>query len=43
MIVEQAPGIPYIWDDSFQLESKDMNAVMSGYTTTWDLCFTSVK
>ena len=26
MIVEQAPGIPYVWDDSYQLQSKDMNA-----------------
>ncbi len=43
MIVGQAPAIPFIWDNSYQLESKDMNAVMSAYTTTWDLSFTSVK
>jgi peptide/nickel transport system substrate-binding protein len=43
MIVADAPAIPFIWDNSYQLESKDMNAVMSAYTTTWDLSFTSVK
>jgi peptide/nickel transport system substrate-binding protein len=43
MIVAQATGIPYSWDDSFQLQSKDMNAVMNGYATTWDLNFTSLK
>ena len=43
MIVADAPSIPFIWDRSYQLESKDMNAVMSSYTTTWDLSFTSVK
>jgi len=42
-IVEQAPGIPYSWDDSFQLASKDLNAVMNGYYTTWDLTFSSIK
>ena len=43
MIVADAPAIPFIWDNSYQLESKDMNAVMSSYTTTWDRSFTSVK
>ncbi|HVL97329.1 MAG TPA: ABC transporter substrate-binding protein [Solirubrobacteraceae bacterium] len=42
-IVAQAPGIPYVWDDSFQLASRDLNAVMNGYYTTWDLSFSSVK
>jgi hypothetical protein len=43
MVVGQAPGIPYSWDDSFQLASKDIQGVMNGYTTTWDLAFSSVK
>ncbi len=42
-IVGQAPGIPYAWDDSFQLASKDVQGVMNGYTTTWDLAFSSLK
>lgn len=43
MVVAQVPGIPYSWDDSFQLASKDVQGVMNGYTTTWDLAFSSVK
>jgi peptide/nickel transport system substrate-binding protein len=43
MIVAQAPGIPYSWDDSFQLTSKDVQGVMNGYTTSWDFAFSSVK
>jgi peptide/nickel transport system substrate-binding protein len=42
-IVAQAPGIPYSWDDSFNLQSKDVNGVMNGYNTTWDLSFSSLK
>jgi peptide/nickel transport system substrate-binding protein len=42
-VVAQAPGIPYTWDDSFQLASKDLSAVMNGYTTTWDLTYSSLK
>jgi len=42
-IVAQAPGIPYTWDDSFQLASKDISGVMNGYTTTWDLSYSSLK
>ncbi len=43
MIVAQAPGIPYSWDDSFQLESNDVQSVMDPYNTTWSLSFTSLK
>jgi peptide/nickel transport system substrate-binding protein len=43
MVVGQAPGIPYSWDDSFSLASKDVRGVMNGYTTVWDLAFSSVK
>ncbi|MEA2311161.1 MAG: peptide/nickel transport system substrate-binding protein [Solirubrobacteraceae bacterium] len=43
MVVAQAPAIPYAWDDSFQLSSKDVQGVMNGYLTTWDLSYSSVK
>jgi peptide/nickel transport system substrate-binding protein len=43
MIVAQAPAIPYSWDDSFNLESKNVQGAMNGYTTVWDLTFSSVK
>jgi peptide/nickel transport system substrate-binding protein len=42
-IVAQAPAIPYSWDDSFSLVSKDVLGVMNGYTTVWDFAFSSVK
>jgi peptide/nickel transport system substrate-binding protein len=43
MIVAQAPAIPYAWDDSFQLASKDVQGVINGYTTTWDLAYSFLK
>ena len=43
MIVAQAPGIPYVWDDSFTARVQDVNGVMNGYYTTWDLYFSSLK
>jgi peptide/nickel transport system substrate-binding protein len=42
-IVADAPGIPYSWDDSFQLQSKNVQGVMNGYTTTWDFAYSSIK
>ena len=42
-IVGDAPGIPYSWDDSFNLQSKDVQGVMNGYTTVWDFAFSSMK
>jgi len=42
-IVAQAPGIPYVWDDSFALASSDLNAVANAYYNGWDFSFTSVK
>ena len=43
MIVEQAPGIPYLWDRAYQIASADLIAVMSPFSTTWDLNYVSVK
>ena len=43
MVVAQAPAIPYSWDDSFQLASKDVQGVINGYTTTWDLAYSFIK
>ena len=42
-IVEQAPGIPWIWDISGQIFSKDLVGVVNGYTTSADLSYVSVK
>src|SRR4051794_3251771 len=43
MIVAQAPAIPYSWDDSFQLESKNVRGAMNGYPTPGALAFSSLK
>jgi peptide/nickel transport system substrate-binding protein len=43
MIAAQAPGIPWIWDKSATLGSKDVNLVVNGYSTAMDLNFSSLK
>jgi peptide/nickel transport system substrate-binding protein len=43
MIAEQAPAIPFIWDKTAAVQSKDVVGVASGYYTTHDLTFTSLK
>jgi peptide/nickel transport system substrate-binding protein len=43
MITAQAPAIPFVWDKTTLLRSKDVNGVANGYYTAWDFSFTSVK
>jgi len=43
MIAAQAPAIPWIWDKTALVASKDVQAVANGYYTTHDLSFTSLK
>jgi len=43
MIAEQAPAIPYLWDKTALVNSKDVVAVANGYYTTHDLSYTSLK
>jgi peptide/nickel transport system substrate-binding protein len=43
MIAEQAPAIPYIWDKSAFVASKDVNLVGNGYFAGQDLNYTSIK
>jgi peptide/nickel transport system substrate-binding protein len=43
MIIADAPGIPYVWDKTITLASKDVNQVDNGYFTTQDLSYTSLK
>lgn len=43
LIAEQAPAIPWLWDKTAIINSKDLNAVANNYTTTHDLSFTSLK
>jgi peptide/nickel transport system substrate-binding protein len=43
MIAEQAPAIPFTWDKTAIVQSKDVVGVASGYYTTHDLTYTSLK
>jgi peptide/nickel transport system substrate-binding protein len=43
MIAEQAPAIPWIWDKTASVASKDVNQVVNGYYTAHDLNYTSLK
>jgi peptide/nickel transport system substrate-binding protein len=43
MIAEQAPAIPWIWDKTALVGSNDVQQIASGYSTTHDLTFTSLK
>jgi peptide/nickel transport system substrate-binding protein len=43
MIAEQAPAIPWIWDKSAFVASKDVNLVGNGYFAGQDLNSTSIK
>ena len=42
-IMEQAPAILYMWDYQSVVSSPNVRGVQSGYSTTWDWNFTSLK
>ena len=43
MIAEQAPAVPYLWDNIAAVQSKDVVGVVNGYYTTHDLNYTSIR
>jgi peptide/nickel transport system substrate-binding protein len=43
MIAEQAPAIPFTWDKSALVQSKDVVGVANGYYASHDLTYTSLK
>jgi peptide/nickel transport system substrate-binding protein len=43
MITEQAPAVPFSWDKTTIIWSKDVNGVGNGYYDTLDFAFTSFK
>jgi peptide/nickel transport system substrate-binding protein len=43
MIAADAASIPWIWDKTALVESKDVQGVGNGYDTAWDLSYTSLK
>jgi peptide/nickel transport system substrate-binding protein len=42
-IVAQAPAIPYMWDYQSIACSPNVRGVQNGYSTIWDLNFTSIR
>jgi peptide/nickel transport system substrate-binding protein len=43
MIIQDAAGIPFIWDKTTLVRSKNVNGVANPYIALWDLSFTSIK
>lgn len=43
MITEQAPAVPFIWDNTNLIHSKNVNGVANEYFTAFDFSFTSLK
>jgi peptide/nickel transport system substrate-binding protein len=43
MIIQDAAGIPFIWDKTTLVRSKNINGVPNPYIALWDLSYTSVK
>jgi peptide/nickel transport system substrate-binding protein len=43
MIVQDAAGIPFIWDKTTLVRSKNVQGVANPYIALWDLSYTSIK
>jgi peptide/nickel transport system substrate-binding protein len=42
-ITAQAPGVPWLWDRTAGISSKNVNAVLNKFNASWDLTYTSLK
>jgi peptide/nickel transport system substrate-binding protein len=43
MITEQAPAVPYVWDNQVNIRSTDVGGVINLFNANWDLSFTSLE
>jgi peptide/nickel transport system substrate-binding protein len=43
MITAEAPAVPFIWDNTNLIHSKNVNGVANEYFTAFDFSFTSIK
>jgi peptide/nickel transport system substrate-binding protein len=41
-IMEQAPAVPWVWDNQANIESGDVAGVINQFNANWDLSFTSL-
>ena len=42
MVMEQAPAIPYVWDDQGNVRSADVAGVVNLFNGSWDISYTSL-
>ena len=42
-ITAQAPAVPWIWDNSPNIQSANVKGVINKFNSSWDLSFTSIK
>ncbi len=43
LVVESAAAVPFIWDKTTLVRSKNVNAIANPYIALWDFSFTSIK
>jgi peptide/nickel transport system substrate-binding protein len=42
-ITEQAPAVPYVWDNQVNIRSADVDGVINLFNANWDLAYTSLS
>jgi peptide/nickel transport system substrate-binding protein len=42
MIMEQAPAVPWVWDNQANVKSPDVQGVINQFNANWDLSFSSL-
>ncbi|MEI6446921.1 MAG: ABC transporter substrate-binding protein [Actinomycetes bacterium] len=42
-ITDQAPAIPWVWDNTQNIQSENVKGVINKFNSSWDLSFTSIK
>jgi peptide/nickel transport system substrate-binding protein len=43
LITDQAPAVPWVWDNQANIASADVAGVVNKFNANWDLAFTSLK
>jgi peptide/nickel transport system substrate-binding protein len=43
MITDQAPAVPYVWDNQVNIRSTDVAGVINLFNANWDLAYTSLS
>jgi hypothetical protein len=42
-VMEQAPAVPWFWDNQSNIHSADVAGVINLFNANWDLSFTSLR